>query len=146
MLTLVGPSGIGKTRLALEAVKPVMIQYQQGTYFIALALVKQRLGGLAMAMGQTQLGIQFAEESLHLRREIGNAIEIAAGLYSLAIRKISVVQHQQAVDLLTECIALYENSITYELPYAMLGWAQMLMGDYVLGHQNAQYAFEMNQE
>ncbi len=113
---------------------------------LGLALVKQRLGGLAMSMGQTQLGIQYAEESLQLSREIGNAIQIAAGLYSLAIRKISAAQHKQAVDLITECIALYENNgITYELPYAMLGWAQMLMGDYKLGQKNAQYALEINQ-
>lgn len=37
LLTLVGPGGIGKTRLALQAVTPQLEHYAQGIWFVALA-------------------------------------------------------------------------------------------------------------
>jgi len=41
MLTLVGPGGIGKTRLALEAARQLLPEYSQGVYFIAFAPVNR---------------------------------------------------------------------------------------------------------
>src|SRR5690606_15400530 len=39
LLTLIGPGGIGKTRLALEAASQLLPEYSQGVYFIAFASV-----------------------------------------------------------------------------------------------------------
>lgn len=54
LLTLIGPGGIGKTRLALEASWNTLSFFPDGTYFVPLARVATGSLGLAMA------------ESLHL--------------------------------------------------------------------------------
>ena len=40
LLTLTGPGGIGKTRLALEIADHVLDQFEQGAYFVSLAAVR----------------------------------------------------------------------------------------------------------
>ena len=40
LLTLTGPGGIGKTRLALEIADHVLDQFEHGAYFVSLAAVR----------------------------------------------------------------------------------------------------------
>ncbi len=59
LLTLVGPGGSGKTRLAVEAASGLTAAFPQGVYFVPLAAV-QSPDGIVPAIGQA-LGFTFRE-------------------------------------------------------------------------------------
>src|SRR5207253_5860507 len=61
LLTLVGPGGVGKTRLALEAAARRVDRYQHGVHFVPLASVSSP-DFLAPALAES---IQFAVDGAH---------------------------------------------------------------------------------
>ena len=72
LLTLTGPGGIGKTRLALQVASDVVQEFASGTYFVALASVTSPaliIPALAQAMGVRETGNQSPQDALsdHLR-------------------------------------------------------------------------------
>jgi predicted ATPase len=60
LLTLVGPGGSGKTRLALEAAAPQLDRFEDGVFFVPLAAV-QSIEGIAPTTAQA-LGLSFHRE------------------------------------------------------------------------------------
>jgi predicted ATPase/Tfp pilus assembly protein PilF len=74
LLTLVGPGGIGKTRLALEAARQLLAEYSQGVYFVAFAPINRPdfiARTIANALNITFKGEAPLEEELikHLRNQ-----------------------------------------------------------------------------
>lgn len=68
MLTLMGPGGIGKTRIALEVAAQMTERFPDGVYFIALApLTDPSLvaGAIAQALGLREAAGSSIEERLH---------------------------------------------------------------------------------
>jgi predicted ATPase/serine/threonine protein kinase len=67
LVTLTGPGGIGKTRLALQAASEVAGQFPGGVCFVALAAVSEPgliASTIALAMGVSASGNQLSQESL----------------------------------------------------------------------------------
>jgi len=72
LLTLTGPGGIGKTRLALQVASDLVNDFAGGTYFVALASVTSPaliIPALAQAVGVRETGNQSPQEAVsdHLR-------------------------------------------------------------------------------
>src|SRR5262249_62210593 len=66
-ITLIGPGGVGKTRLALHAAAHALPDYGDGAWWCELAAVKEPtavLGALASSLGVQQRQAQRIEESL----------------------------------------------------------------------------------
>jgi predicted ATPase len=66
LLTLTGPGGIGKTRLALQVAQEVVEQFKGGVYFVPLSTLSQSrsvISALAQAVGACETGGQTSEES-----------------------------------------------------------------------------------
>ncbi|TDE84696.1 transcriptional regulator [Deinococcus sp. S9] len=64
LLTLTGPGGVGKTRLALEVARQLQDQFEDGVLFVPLALVRDTagvLGALAAALGLRESQQPFIE-------------------------------------------------------------------------------------
>lgn len=70
MLTVTGPGGIGKTRLALQAAAEVSELYPDGIWWVPLATVREPelvLGAIARAIGiDGEVGAQIADKTLLL--------------------------------------------------------------------------------
>ncbi len=67
LVTLTGPGGIGKTRLALQLAGDVAEQFPGGVCFVALSAVGERgliASTIAQALGVRETGIQSPQESL----------------------------------------------------------------------------------
>jgi len=67
LVTLTGPGGIGKTRLALQAVGEIAGQFPGGVCFVALAAVAEPgliASAIAQAVGVSETGNQLPQESL----------------------------------------------------------------------------------
>lgn len=67
LLTLTGPGGIGKTRLALQAAADVLEDFTDGTFFVPLATLTEAdlfLSAVAEALGVKEIGEQPLDESL----------------------------------------------------------------------------------
>jgi predicted ATPase/class 3 adenylate cyclase len=67
LLTLTGPGGIGKTRLALQAAADLLEDFSDGTYFVSLATIteaEQFLPAVAETLGVRETGEQSLDESL----------------------------------------------------------------------------------
>jgi predicted ATPase/DNA-binding SARP family transcriptional activator len=61
LLSLVGPGGVGKSRLALEAAVDLRIHFEDGIFFVALAPLRDArlvLGAIAQALGVKDTGSQ----------------------------------------------------------------------------------------
>jgi predicted ATPase len=72
LLTLTGPGGTGKTRLALRAAAELLPEFQDGTFFVALAPISERalvLPAVAQALGLPEATRGSVEDPLldHLR-------------------------------------------------------------------------------
>jgi len=72
LLTLTGPGGTGKTRLALRAAAELLPEFKDGTYFVALAPISERalvLPAVAQALGLPEATRGNVEDTLvdHLR-------------------------------------------------------------------------------
>ena len=68
LLTLVGPPGIGKTRLAVQAASELRDAFADGVYFVALAAIRHPTlvpGAIALALGVQESGGQPLHERLH---------------------------------------------------------------------------------
>jgi predicted ATPase/class 3 adenylate cyclase len=67
LLTLTGPGGIGKTRLALQAAADLLDDFPEGTFFVPLATVTEAellLPAVAETLGVREAGEQSLDESL----------------------------------------------------------------------------------
>jgi predicted ATPase/serine/threonine protein kinase len=67
LVTLTGPGGIGKTRLALQAAREIGDQFPSGVWFVALSVVGEPgliASTIAQAVGVRETGNQSAQEGL----------------------------------------------------------------------------------
>ena len=67
LLTLTGPGGIGKTRLALQAAADLLDDFPDGTFFAPLATLTEAellLPAIAETLGVKETGEQPLDESL----------------------------------------------------------------------------------
>jgi predicted ATPase/class 3 adenylate cyclase len=67
LLTLTGPGGIGKTRLALQAAADLLDEFPDGTYFVQLATLTEAelfISAVAETLGVREIGEQPLDESL----------------------------------------------------------------------------------
>lgn len=64
LLTLIGPAGVGKTRLALRAAEELLQEYADGVFFVALAPVRDPTL-VTVTIAQTLRAAEAAERSLH---------------------------------------------------------------------------------
>lgn len=64
LLTLIGPAGVGKTRLALRAAEDLLQEYADGVFFVALAPVRDPTL-VTVTIAQTLRAAEVAERSLH---------------------------------------------------------------------------------
>jgi len=68
LITLVGPGGIGKTRLALEAVRPLVLDFDHGVFFVPLAPL-QSPQAIVPAIAHT-LGFTFSDKGGPQERQL----------------------------------------------------------------------------
>jgi predicted ATPase/class 3 adenylate cyclase len=67
LLTLTGPGGIGKTRLALQAAADLLDEFPDGTYFVQLATLTEAelfISAVAETLGVREIGEQPLDETL----------------------------------------------------------------------------------
>jgi predicted ATPase len=67
LVTLTGPGGIGKTRLALHVASEIAGEFPAGVFFVQLAAVNERstiVSSIAQALGVRELGNQSPQENL----------------------------------------------------------------------------------
>ncbi len=67
LLTLTGPGGTGKTRLALQAAAELLDDFHDGVFFVPLAPIRDRqfvAGALAQALGVKELGDRSLAEQI----------------------------------------------------------------------------------
>ena len=70
LVTLLGPGGIGKTRLAVEVATGIVDQFADGVVFVALASVRDPdlvISAVAQALGIQEMGSRALVDRLHSR-------------------------------------------------------------------------------
>ena len=70
LVTLIGPGGIGKTRLAVEVAAGIVDQFADGIVFVALASVRDPdlvISAVAQALGIQEMGSRALVDHLHSR-------------------------------------------------------------------------------
>ena len=73
LVTLIGPPGIGKTRLGIEAARAALLDFPDGTFFVALAPVNEAtLIAPTVAQSLGYVGAKNISTSDQLREGIGN--------------------------------------------------------------------------
>jgi non-specific serine/threonine protein kinase len=100
LVTLGGPGGIGKTRLALEAVRPLLTSFKDGVWLVELAGVSPT----------EQLPIIIAK-ALDLTNKIGTK-EVLAGLQKQLKPKQLLLLLDNCEHLVSECAELVNNLLT----------------------------------
>ncbi len=112
-----------------------------------LARAIQGLSGVAMGLGHVKMGAALSQESLELRRRLGDPAEIADGLHALAIKRITLGRAVDALPLLEECRALTCDYLGLPGGYVhtIMAWARMLMGHYKLAQPLAETALRLMQ-
>ena len=67
LVTLIGPGGVGKTRLALQVATDLVAEFNDGVLFVDLSPIRDPelvLSSIAQALGLTLLGGQSSEAGL----------------------------------------------------------------------------------
>jgi transcriptional regulator with XRE-family HTH domain len=68
LVTLLGPGGVGKTRLAVEVASGLVNRFENGVVFVALASVREShlvVGAVAQALGIQEMGSRVLTDRLH---------------------------------------------------------------------------------
>ncbi|HEU4746431.1 MAG TPA: adenylate/guanylate cyclase domain-containing protein, partial [Anaerolineales bacterium] len=105
LVTLIGPPGIGKTRLSIEAARASLHDFADGVFFVALALLPMGdpnsiPSGISQALGFLETGNSAPEDQL--KENIGqkqmlivldNCEHLIEGMASIASRLLSACPH-----------------------------------------------------
>jgi len=113
-----------------------------------MAWTIQGLSGVAMQLGQIEEAVCLSQQSLALRREMGDLAEIADGLYSLGFKYIAMGQSAKAVPFLEECRTLTCDQLGLPGSYvhSVLAYARMFMGQYKPAYSLARTALQKMQD
>jgi predicted ATPase/DNA-binding CsgD family transcriptional regulator len=126
LLTLTGPGGIGKTRLALQVARELLPSFADGVFFVPLAPVsdpEQVMPALAQALGLRETGdwpllerLYIALREKHLLLLVDNFEQVTAA----APRLLELLAHCPAVKLLVTSRAVLHLRGEYEFAVAPL--------------------------
>jgi predicted ATPase len=143
LVTLTGPGGSGKTRLAMQAAAELVDEFRDGVWFVGLAslrdahlvlpTISQTLGvrepqtaGEYLRTKETLLVLDNLEQLLDAVPQLGELLRSAAGLKLLVTSRASLRlsgEHEFAVPPLTdeEAVALFAERARAVKPTAALG-------------------------
>jgi predicted ATPase/class 3 adenylate cyclase len=102
LLTLTGPGGTGKTRLALQAAANLVEEYPGGVYFVSLAQISS-----------AGLFVSTVAQTLGLREQPGEALLDTVGSYLYGKRMLLLLDNlEQISEAATEIAALLRAAVT----------------------------------
>ncbi|MFO8151322.1 MAG: BTAD domain-containing putative transcriptional regulator [Trueperaceae bacterium] len=120
VLTLVGPGGVGKTRVAIEVAKSVGDRFQEGARFVELAAVSNEGALVAAVANATGIGLAAGEDPkqrvlraleprqmllvLDNAEHLAVAAALVAELVSGAPRVTVLITSRRATGLAAECV------------------------------------------
>lgn len=117
LLTLTGPGGVGKTRLAIEVASQVEGDFREGVYFVDLAPLRD--SNLVVAAIATQLGIE-DRDATPLSDRLAAALRHRNILLLLDNFEHVIDARTSVLDLLTTCPSV-RTMITSRVPLRVRG-------------------------
>ena len=103
LVTLIGPPGIGKTRLSIEAARASLHDFPDGVFFVALALLDDPnsiVSAIIQALGYMESGANVPEDQLkdsigqkQMLIVLDNCEHLIEGIASIASRLLSACPH-----------------------------------------------------
>jgi len=122
LLTLLGPGGIGKTRLAIEAARTIQGDFGDGALFTPLATVIDstqirvaigdwifRLGQVQCYLGELDAAEANLQETMQLYEEVGNRFGPPGVLSNLALVALERENEALALRMIQESFSRYRN-------------------------------------
>ncbi len=109
----------------------------------AIAWALHGLDGLALYQGHLDQSIEFAQEALAVRREIGNPLETVVGLQYLGTRWMLAGRLETAMPLYNEAAEIMDRlGLPAPYPRGVQAWGLMLNGKYDDARELAARALE----